>query len=293
MVSLILSSEDYEELPSWKPGAHVEVKLPGYTRHYSLCGKTGDRSTYRLGILREAAGHGGSAYIHDNLHVGTELIVGPPKNQFALMPAPEYLFIAGGIGITPILPMIDQVEQEGRRWRLVYGGRTRSSMAFLDEVAGHGHKVTIAPQDEAGLLDLASVLRAPCDAKIYCCGPAPLLEAVESASAHWPEGSLVVERFGARAGNPDADHAFDVDCIESGITVHVAEDQSMLDALSDAGIDTNYDCRGGTCGSCELDLLEGLADHRDVIQSAAEREEGALIFPCVSRALGARLVVDI
>lgn len=294
VISLVLADAEGAELPEWEPGAHVDLCLPGFTRQYSLCGDPSDRHHYRLGVLLEPAGRGGSAFVHESLYTGCSVEVRPPRNHFRFVPAAEYLFIAGGIGITPLLPMIARAEAAGVAWQLVYGGRTRASMAFLGELAAYSKKVQVVPQDEYGLLKLADLLGIPGERHVYCCGPEPLLAAVEQLCANWPPGRLHLERFTARsADGEDEQTAFEVECAESGITVTVAPGQSMLDALLAAGADLNYDCREGTCGTCELDLLDGVADHRDAVLTAEERDAGKLIFPCVSRARSPRLVVDV
>ncbi|MER6976977.1 ferredoxin reductase, partial [Streptomyces carpinensis] len=189
VVSLTLAHADGTRLPDWTPGSHIDLVLPnGATRQYSLCGDRWDPYSYRVAVLREPAGRGGSAYVHDTLTPGARVGVGGPRNHFPLAPADRYLFIAGGIGVTPLLPMIRQAELMGADWQLLYGGRTRTSMAFRDELtAAHGDRVTVAPQDECGLLDLGAWLSEPAaGTKVYCCGPGPLLAAVEDACAAWP-----------------------------------------------------------------------------------------------------------
>jgi ferredoxin-NADP reductase len=294
VVSLELTDPAGRELPAWEPGAHIDLCLPGVTRQYSLCGDPRDRGRYRVGVLLEPASRGGSKFIHETLCAEHTVTVRPPRNHFALADAPDYLFIAGGIGITPILPMLVEAERLGRPWRLVYGGRMRGSMAFVEELGAYGDKVQIRPQDEFGLLDLAALLAEPGETHVYCCGPEPLLAAVEAQCESWPAGRLHVERFTAKAVDESLPQTpFEVYCQDSDVTVQVPADQSMLDAMVAAGIDMNFDCKEGTCGTCELELVEGVGDHRDSILSKEEREQGELIFPCVSRALSARLVVDV
>ncbi|NUP50885.1 MAG: oxidoreductase, partial [Catenulispora sp.] len=228
VVVLTLRRPDGGELPAWEAGAHIDLLLEdGLTRQYSLCGDVADRHAWQIAVLREPAGRGGSEFVHARLAEGSPVRVRGPRNHFALRPARRYLFIAGGIGITPILPMIAAATEAGAEWTLLYGGRSRASMAFVDRLAtgtddGEG-QILIRPQDEHGLLDLATHLAEPAaDTLVYCCGPEPLLAAVEDHCRAWPPGSLVVERFQPRAADPDAAAtAFEVVLERSGKTVTV------------------------------------------------------------------------
>jgi ferredoxin-NADP reductase len=294
VVTLTLVAPDGGRLPGWTPGAHVDVVLPnGLTRQYSLCGDRWDAHTYRVGVLREPAGRGGSAYVHDRLEPGDVVGLGGPRNNFPLVPSPAYLFVAGGIGITPLVPMIRQAELLGADWRLLYGGRTRASMAFLGEL--DDGRVEIVPQDERGLLDLAGFLGEPrAGVRVYCCGPAPLLAALAAVTANWPPHTARTERFVAReAGPPARADAFTVVLAGSGSTVTVSPQETVLDAVRRAGAEVLSSCRQGTCGTCETGVLEGLPDHRDSILDDAERAAGDCLFPCVSRSCSDRLVLDI
>ncbi|MFE7853877.1 PDR/VanB family oxidoreductase [Streptomyces sp. NPDC057403] len=281
-----------EDLPGWEPGAHVDVVLgPELERQYSLCGDPGDRSAWRIAVLREPAGRGGSAHVHEQLGVGDKVRVRGPRNHFRLEDAPRYRFVAGGIGITPILPMLAAAEAAGAEWTLLYGGRTRDSLAFTGELARYGDRVTVAPQDETGLLDLGSVLDdLPADALVYCCGPGPLLDAVEERC---PAGRLRVERFTPKAQEGGENSAFEVELAQSGRTVTVAPDVSVLDAVRAAGVEVLFSCTEGTCGTCETDVLEGTPEHRDSVLTDAERESGETMMICVSRCRGGRLVLDL
>lgn len=293
VISLDLVDPGEAPLPMWEPGAHIDVCVPDGTRQYSLAGDPADRHVYRVGVLLQADGRGGSKFVHENLRVGSRLKIRTPRNNFRFESAGRYLFVAGGIGITPLLPMIASAHAQGLPWTLIYGGRTRRSMAFLDELAVYGNRVRVVPQDECGLLDLDEIAQVRSDTHVYCCGPEPLLAAVERVCEGWESKRLHLERFAAKdMETPQACVAFEVECVDSGVTVTVPPEQSMLDALLARGIDLNFDCREGTCGSCELEVLDGVADHRDSILTAAERQEGKIIFPCVSRADGGRLVVD-
>lgn len=284
-----------EELPAWEPGAHIDVVLgPDLERQYSLCGDPADRHSWRVAVLREPDGRGGSAHVHGQLEAGGKVRVRGPRNHFALQPSPRYRFVAGGIGITPILPMLAEAEASGAEWTLLYGGRTRNSMAFVEELSPYGDKVRIAPQDEAGLLDLAAELGTPQPGTlVYCCGPGPLLDAVEERCAQWPKGSLHVERFQPKVQETGADTEFEVVLERSGRTLTVPADVSVLDTVRSAGVEVLFSCTEGTCGTCETDVLEGTPDHRDSVLTDEEREAGETMLICVSRCRGKRLVLDL
>ncbi|MFH9861346.1 PDR/VanB family oxidoreductase [Streptomyces sp. NPDC017202] len=297
VVSLTLDHPDGARLPDWTPGAHIDLVLPnGTTRQYSLCGDRWDPYTYRIAVLREPAGRGGSAYVHDRLTPGDRVGVGGAHNHFPLVPADRYLFVAGGIGITPLLPMIRQADMTGVDWRLLYGGRTRASMAFRADLAhAYGERVLISPQDECGLLDLAAWLSEPLPGtKVYCCGPAPLLAAVREACAHWPGGDLRTERFtAADRSEPVRRTPFEVELRRTGRTVTVTPDVSVLHAVRRAGAEVLSSCEQGTCGTCLVPVLEGTPDHRDAVLADHERTAGDCMTPCVSRSHSDRLVLDL
>lgn len=294
VVTVTIGPAGRSELPPWQPGAHVDLCLPGFVRQYSLCGNPDDRSSYRLGVLREVASRGGSRYVHDQLRAGDRLAIRGPRNRFPLVQAARYLFIAGGIGITPLLPMVAEMSGRDAEWTMVYGGRRRSSMAFLGELAQYGARVELRPQDETGLLDLDRVLDVPNGTAVYCCGPEPLIAAAEQHCAARPGLRLYRERFTA-AFPVDEEPAApcEVRCADSGATVRVRAGQTILDALIEAGIDVNYDCREGTCGTCELDVIDGEVVHRDSVYTAEQHREMNVIFPCVSRARSPRLTLDV
>ncbi len=297
VVALILRPVDGTPLPPWTAGAHVDLVLGGGApnRQYSLCGDPADRTAYRLGILHDPDGGGGSRYVHERLNTGDVVRVRGPRNNFALAPSPRYLFIAGGIGITPILPMIAAAQAAGAEWRLVYGGRRRASMAFLPELAAQGDRVAVCPQDETGLLDLDALLGTPePDTLIYCCGPEPLLAAVEERCAAWPSRALHLERFAARPMTaPVRAEAFDVELVRSGLTLNVPPQRSILDVVEAAGVGVLSSCAEGTCGTCETGVLDGLPDHRDSVLTADERAANDCMLICVSRSCTARLILDL
>ncbi|MFK0159962.1 PDR/VanB family oxidoreductase [Streptomyces sp. NPDC090493] len=297
VVSLVLTHPDGARLPDWTPGSHIDLVLPdGTVRQYSLCGDRWDAHAYRIAVLREAAGRGGSACVHDRLRPGEHVGVGGPRNHFPLVPSEKYLFVAGGIGITPLLPMMQQAELLGVEWQLLYGGRTRASMAFRKELAAaYGEKVHVVPQDERGLLDLNGWLGVPRpDTKVYCCGPAPLLAAVEEACAAWPPYALRIERFTADTQTPPVrDKPFEVELRRMARTVMVTPDVSVLEAVRAAGAGVLSSCEQGTCGTCLTPVLEGQPDHRDSILADHERAANDCMFLCVSRSCGDRLVLDL
>lgn len=226
VVALVLRSLDGSPLPAWEPGAHIDV-IPedAPVRQYSLCGDPTDLSYWRIGVLREPESRGGSQFVHELLHVGDELRVRGPRNNFRLHDSSDYLFIAGGIGITPILPMIAQAEAAGASWRAVYGGRQRASMAFLAELGRYGQRVSVRPQDETGLLDLDELLGEVLPGTlVYCCGPEPLLAAVEARTSAWPSSAIHMERFTPRQiGDVSEAGPIEVVLARTGITLRVPQ----------------------------------------------------------------------
>jgi ferredoxin-NADP reductase len=300
VVVLDLAHPENEDLPRWGPGAHIDLILnDGLTRQYSLCGDPRDSDIWRVGVLLDPNSRGGSRYVHQNLNKGATVRVRGPRNHFALVDAQHYRFIAGGIGITPIFAMIEAAQRAGTDWTLLYGGRTRASMAFAKElVERYPERVTVWPQDERGLLDLESLLTEPEDnTLVYCCGPEALLGAVEQQCAHWPAGVLHIERFAAKA--PTAEQAaepldrIEVVCHRSGVTFEITPDQSILEVLEEEGIPVLGSCYEGVCGTCETRVLDGTPDHRDSVLSEAERAAGEVMLVCVSRSRTERLVLDL
>ena len=297
VLALTLRHPDGDALPAWEPGAHIDLAPGnGLIRQYSLCGDPDDHHSWQIAVLREPQGRGGSAYVHDLLAEGTKVRVNGPRNNFALTEAGRYTFVAGGIGITPILPMVAAAEAAGADWTLLYGGRTRASMAFTDRLARYGDKVRICPQDETGLLDLATGIGEPAPGTlVYCCGPGPLLDAVEEhCGSGWPAGALRTERFRPRAQEePGSDHPFELVLARSSRTLTVEPGESVLQAVQAAGVEVLYSCTEGTCGTCETDVVEGRPDHRDSLLTEEERAVGDTMLICVSRCEGSRLVLDL
>ena len=216
------------DLPSWNAGAHIDVMIgEGIIRQYSLCGDPDDTQSWRIAVLREEASRGGSAFMHDELSSGATLAVRGPRNNFPVLDAAQYLFIAGGIGITPILAMVREVQRAGKPWKLLYGGRASSSMAFIDELEAlasqHPDDLLLRPADQHGRLDIRGFIGAPSDGvQIYCCGPGPLLDAVQEICADWPVDALQIERFSAPADlEPMSGATFEVELASSGEVLSV------------------------------------------------------------------------
>jgi ferredoxin-NADP reductase len=300
VVSLLLEDAGGGELPEWEPGAHLDLHLGGaLVRQFSLCGAPSNRRQWRIAVLLEPVGRGGSHAVHTQLHPGMVLDARGPRNNFSLRTAGRYRFVAGGIGITPILAMVAHARESGIPWSLLYGGRMRTSMAFLDEFAAHsgaGGEVTVHPQDEAGLLPLREVFaQVEPDTLVYACGPEPLLAAMQEATTHWPAGSLVVERF-APVVTPEPtgeEAAFEVEAAASGLTVTVEPGVSIVRALETVGIFAETSCEEGICGTCETRVLAGTPEHRDSLLSDEERDAGETMMICVGRCRGERLVLDL
>jgi ferredoxin-NADP reductase len=294
VASVTLRSVHGGDLPSWTPGAHVELTLPGgLIRQYSLCSDPADRSRWRLGVLKEVSGRGGSDLMHDAVQVGDVLTAVGPKSNFDYQPSgDDVLFIAGGIGVTPILPMVRAAEKTGANWRMLYLGRNRSSMGFLDELEGYGDRVTVHTSEDGGTLPLgrgiaASGLRDP---QIYACGPASLLDALGEG---WPADRLHVERFtGDGTGALDTDTAFTVETAD-GTEIEVAADETILAAMIRSGVPALNSCQEGICGTCETVVLGGTPLHRDSLLSDEERASNETMMICVSRCVGDRLVLEL
>ncbi|MFF0832889.1 MULTISPECIES: PDR/VanB family oxidoreductase [unclassified Streptomyces] len=286
VVQLRLEGRD---LPRWEPGAHLDLVLPsGLVRQYSLCGDPADPSSYTLATRLVEDGRGGSREVHEQLTEGMELQVRGPRNRFPLLAAPSYVFVAGGIGVTPILPMLRALP-DGAEWRLLYCGRTRASMPYLEQVRElAGDRLTLVAEDEDGRPDLDALFASlPEGAAVYCCGPEGLMAAV---AERLPEGAtLHLERFAPRAA-ASGDAGFELELRRSGRTLTVPAGSSVLAAVRGELPDTAYSCEQGFCGTCQQRVLEGEVDHRDELLTDPERADSMLI--CVSRARSDRLVLD-
>ncbi|RRQ27404.1 oxidoreductase [Rhodococcus sp. Eu-32] len=296
VTSITLVDPEGAPLPTWEPGAHVALHLPGgLVREYSLCSDPHDASKWTVAVLRAEKSRGGSVLVHDKLSVGAQIEAAGPRNAFALDDdASHHVLIAGGVGITPIVTMMRRLERTERTWTMLYAGRSRASMAFVDEISGSTSATIHADDEQGGLPDLPALLGGlGAGAVVYCCGPAPLLDAV--AAAMPPGATLRTERFSApEIVVPDGgDTAFDVVLDRTGGRIPVAPDQSVLDALLDAGVDLPSSCTEGICGTCEVGVVKGDVDHRDFLLGEAEHAANRTMFPCVSRCRSAELVLDL
>ncbi len=281
-------------------GAHLGVRviIDGKTdlRYYSLVGEGPVDGCWRIGVKREEPGRGGSRYMW-SLPVGARLEVAEPDTHFELTrQAPDYLLIAGGIGITPLIGMAARLVRSGRKVRLLYAGRSRASMAFLDDLAALlGDSLEVFVADEGRRMGLAAEF-AKLDplGEAYVCGPIALLEGARGlwqASGRKPE-CFVYETFGS--SGRFASERFTVHAPRLGVSVEVEPGQSMLDALEAAGVGVVADCRRGECGLCVVDIVSytGTIDHRDVFFSKAQHAENKKICVCVSRVSGGELTID-
>ncbi|WP_417563038.1 PDR/VanB family oxidoreductase [Microbacterium sp.] len=283
-------------LPPWAPGAHINLRLDGGDRQFSLCGDPRETDRYRIAVLREEQGRGGSAWIHDHLQHGDAITAGAPLNHFELEPAGSYHLIAAGVGITPILPMAAQLERRGANWRLTYLGHGFAAMAYLDELQCYGKKVTLWSSTERRHRAAPQEILAqmvPGEA-VYACGPESLLVGLEEALASTAT-DLHLERFAPkdRTRLEETGETFEVELGRSGELLSILPGVSILEAIEATGLQPDYSCREGTCGTCETRILAGHADHRDSILTPEEQADDEVMMICVSRSKSPRLVLDI
>lgn len=298
VVSLVLESSNGRPLPAWTPGAHIDLTVgPGVERQYSLCGDPQDRSRWRVSVLHEPEGRGGSTAAHQ-LEIGRPVRSRGPRSHFAFEPEPgrPVTFVAGGIGITPLLSMVDQAAADGRDWQLHYSGRRRQRMAFADDLlARFGPEHVHLHVSELGdRLDVDGLVRDRGAGEIWACGPAGLLDALTTAAEREPATVVHTERFvPLELTAPVWVGDFEVELAQTGDVVVVPPELSVLEALEAHGALTVSSCREGTCGTCETVVIEGEVDHRDSVLTAAEQGENMSMMTCVSRAACPRLVLDL
>ena len=299
IIRLRMSASDGKLVPPWHPGAHIDLQCGdiNLSRQYSLCGDVADTRAYEVAVLLDPASRGGSAWIHQNLRVGDPMRVHGPRNHFHFdETARRVIFIAGGIGITPNIPMAALAKRLGIDYHVHYCGRSRATMAFASKLeAAHGGRLTLHTSRDQRRANFAALLAQPQpDTQIYACGPQTMLAALADSTQAWPRDALRVEHFHGLAGTVDSKprHAFMVELRDSGLTLPVAADQSLLDALRQANIDLQSDCQEGLCGSCEVRVVAGEVDHRDMVLTRSERDANNRMMSCCSRARGDKLVLD-
>lgn len=288
-------------LPSFTAGAHVDLILPnGIRRSYSLCNPQGETSRYVIGVKKASPSRGGSAFVHEQLRVGTEIEIAPPRNNFPLIEATAHsVLIAGGIGVTPIWGMVQRLIAIGASWELHYASRTHADAAFLEDLQRLGDpvRVRLTFDHEPGgtLMNLAAIVAAaPEGAHFYACGPAPMLEAFEKATVSTPPHRVHLERFTADVEAASAGpEGFEIVLARSNKTYAVLPGKAILDVLLDEGVDLPFSCMEGVCGSCRVGVLDGIPDHRDVVLSADERAANNAMMVCCSGSKSQRLVLDL
>lgn len=299
VVALTLVNPDGQALPAWTPGAHIDLVLtPEITRQYSLCSSPADAHRFTVGILNAPNSRGGSAFVHEKVSVGSTIRIRGPRNHFPLVASPRYVFIAGGIGITPMIPMIAEAEAAGADWTLLYGGRSEASMAYIDVLRAYGERVTLLPGNDVALMSAALDERIGTprpDTLVYTCGPEGLLGAVEARCATWPSGSLHLERFAAKATEGAVDSEFQVVLARTGITITVPDDKTIFRAAEDNGVSVLGSCHEGICGTCETVIIdvEGEVDHRDSVLNADEQASNETMMICVSRCRSGSITLDL
>jgi tetrachlorobenzoquinone reductase len=296
---------DETELPAFEAGAHVDLVLPnGIRRSYSLCNRPTDRNRYVVGVKKANPSRGASGYIHDHLRVGQRIEISRPRNNFPLVRSAERsIFIAGGIGITPIWSMIQTLESERRPWRLYYAARTAEDAAFLAEIralgVAHPGSIDIRFDHEAGaaMLDIEDIVNENAGAGVhfFACGPSPMLDAFEAATKSVPEANRHLERFsaGAKASSDGAVNEYEAVLAKSGMTLRITSEKSLLDTLLDAGVSVEFSCMEGICGSCRVAVREGLPDHRDHVLTEEERARNDVVLVCCSGSRTQRMVLDL
>ena len=304
-ISVEFVASDEIELPAFEAGAHIDLLLPnGISRSYSLCNQPTDRHRYVIGVKKADPSRGASSYIHDRLRVGQRIEIGRPRNNFPLVRTSERsIFIAGGIGITPIWSMIQTLESEGRQWKLYYAARTAKDAAFLSELqalsVAHPGRVDIRFDHEPGvaMLDIEGIVNENKSTGVhfYACGPSPMLDAFEAATQSIPGANRHLERFSgdAKGASEGALTEYEAVLAKSGMTLRITSKKSLLDTLLDAGVNVDFSCMEGICGSCRVAVQEGLPDHRDHVLTEEERARNDTVLVCCCGSRTQRLVLDL
>ena len=288
--------------PRHAAGAHIDLHLAnGLVRSYSLFNPQEDSQRYVVGVLNDKKSRGGSRFVHEQLRVGSVIQISPPRNHFALNEeAARSVLVSGGIGITPIFAMLQRLKTLGKPVKLLYCARTRAEAAFIpiiSAMASSNVEVAWHFDDEKGAPPNLVEMLAPegADTHFYCCGPGPMLDSFEKALQSLSFPHCHIERFAAPAAatKPETERGFEVELAQTGKTVTVPAGKSILDTLIEAGLDCNYSCKEGVCGSCETKVLAGQVDHRDCLLSQEEQAAMNTMMICVSRCKSKKLVLDL
>lgn len=291
-----LVAADGRPLPPFEAGAHIDVHIPsGPVRQYSICSDPRESGFYRIAVKRERSGRGGSIGMHEALEKGSIVGISAPRNNFPVASnARRHIFIAGGIGITPIMAMIRHVSAQGGDWELHYCARSQGHAAFFDELKALASDRVFEYFSEVPLLDVVRLTATRSDGEhIYCCGPEALMQAVKDATSNWPQEQVHFEWFSNAHANEGPNLPFEVELKRSGKTLTVPPGRSILEVLRESGVIVASSCEDGVCGTCETVVLEGEPDHRDTLLTEKERAESKTMMICVSRAKGDRLVLDV
>lgn len=302
VIGVTFQSPDGSALPEWEPGAHIDITVVDdgerYVRNYSLCGDPRDSHRYQIAVLRCVDGRGGSDAVHRRLGPGSVVTVSRPRNLFEFRPdvTKPVFFIAGGIGITPMLPMVRQASQRNMNWQALYLGRNSSTMALSEELSALGEQpqqVRLHHSEDNGILNLAQLTaQFPVGTQVYACGPDPLLSALTELHAKTSAWDLQLERFAAPI-TETVDTAFEVVVDSTGDAYEIKAGCSILSVLREKGFNVDFSCATGVCGTCETSVLDGEPEHRDAVLTDEERESNETMMICVSRAKSARIVLDI
>lgn len=291
-----LRNPDGEALPGYSSGAHIQVVTPsGETRSYSLVNDGSDLKKYVIAVKRENQGRGGSLSMHTSTVEGDELKISSPSNTFRLRDAPRYLFIAGGIGITPIMSMVMSVARNRQRpFSLIYTARSADEAAYTKELRSLGDGGNVMLHDSvrsSARFDFWPFLKEPTDTHVYYCGPESLMDAIHAQTVHWPRSAVFYEAFRGISATAIDSEPFQVRRASTGEVYAIPADRSVIEVLRSAGVNTKSSCHSGTCGTCRVRLLAGSPDHRDLVLTESERSE--YFMPCVSRSRGDELTLDI
>jgi phthalate 4,5-dioxygenase reductase subunit len=282
------AAHDGSALPSFSPGSHIAVMTPsGANRQYSLINDGRDPEFFQIAVKLEPESRGGSRSMHTDLGVGDPVVVQSPENSFPLVEAPEYLFIGGGIGITPLISMARFCDAKGKAFRLIYCARSGEHAAYAGELKStFGDRVVVHFDggDPEKVYDFWEEFMVPNANHVYCCGPKPLMEEIRALSGHWPEDQIHFEDFNPQAGREYVNSPFAVSIRSTGDSFQVGEASTILETLRSNGLRVPSSCESGTCGSCKMRLVAGEVEHRDFVLESDEYDSAIMV--CVSRGKG-------